>query len=94
MDISLNKYNQEWVRRKMESGLYPSADDVISTALGLLERLDPDVERELADMRERVKRSTEQADAGMLIPGQVVFDEIRRRDNEMAREKQANKAKQ
>ena len=87
MGISINQYNQEWIRRKMESGLYPSADDVISTALGLLERLGPDVERELADMREGVKRSTEQADAGMLIPGHTVFDE-------MAQEKQINKAKQ
>ena len=94
MDISINQYNQEWIRRKMESGLYPSSDDVISTALGLLERLDPDVERELADMRERVKRSTEQADSGTLIPGHVVFDEIRRRQAEMAQDKQINKAKQ
>ena len=94
MSISVNQYNQEWICRKMESGLYPSADDVISTALGLLERLDPDVERELADMRERVKRSTEQADAGMLIPGHVVFDEIRSRNATMVEEKQFNKAKQ
>ena len=80
MDISISKHNQEWIRRKIESGLYPSADDVVSTALGLLERLDPDLERELADVRERVRTSTEQADAGMLIPGKEVFDELRRRN--------------
>ena len=80
MDISISKHNQEWIRRKIESGLYPSADVVVSTALGLLERLDPDLERELADVRERVRTSTEQADAGMLIPGKEVFDELRRRN--------------
>ena len=80
MDISISKHNQEWIRRKMESGLYSSADDVVSTALGLLERLDPSLECELADMRESVRTSTEQADAGMLIPGKEVFDELRRRN--------------
>ena len=80
MDISISEHNQEWIRRKMESGLYSSADDVIGTALGLLERLDPSLERELADMREKVRISTEQADGGMLIPGKEVFDELRRRN--------------
>ena len=76
------------------SGNYATADEVISVALDLLERLDPEVEREWADMRERVKRSTEQADVGMLIPAHVVFDEIRRRNAEIVRERQVNKAKQ
>ncbi len=80
MDISISEHNQEWIRRKMDSGPYSSADDVISTALGLLERLDPDLERELADMCERVRIGTEQADAGMLIPGEDVIDELRRRN--------------
>ena len=88
MDISISKHNQEWIRRKIESGLYPSADDVVSTALGLLERLDPDLERELADVRERVRTSTEQADAGMLIPGKEVFDELRRRNAAFRHEEQ------
>ena len=64
----------------MDSGPDSSADDVISTALGLLERLDPDLERELADMCERVRLGTEQAYAGMLIPGEEVIDELRRRN--------------
>ena len=51
----------------MESGLYSSADDVVSAALGLLEGLDPDLERELADMYERVRIGTQQADAGMFM---------------------------
>ncbi len=64
----------------MESGLYSSANDVISAALGLLERLDPDLERELADMYEQVRIGAEQADAGMLIPGEEVIAELRRRN--------------
>ena len=81
MDISINEHNQKRIRRKMESGLYSSADDVISAALGLLEGLDPDLERELADMYERVRIGTDQADAGMSIPGEDVIDELRRRNS-------------
>lgn len=92
MDISISERNLKRIQRKMDSGIYASADDVVNAALALLERLDPEVEREWADMRESVKRSTEQADAGMLIPGQVVFDEIRSRNAAMAQEKQVNKA--
>ena len=69
MEISISEYNHKRIQRKMESGLYRSPDDMISIALGLLERLEADLERELADMYERVRIGTEQADAGMLIPG-------------------------
>ena len=39
----------------MVSGNYATADEVIGVALDLLERLDPEVEREWADMRESVR---------------------------------------
>ena len=80
MDIAISEQNQERIRRKVESGMYSSVDDVISAALGLLEGLDPDLERELADIHAKVRIATEQADSGMLIPGKEVFDELRRRN--------------
>lgn len=42
---------------------------------------DPDakLERELAEMHEKVRIGTAQADAGELIPADEVFDELRRR---------------
>ena len=88
MDISINEHNQKRIRLKMESGLYTSADDVISAALGLLERLDPDLERELADTYERVKIGVAQADAGNLIPGEEVIAELRRRNTTFRVKKQ------
>ena len=78
----------------MESGLYSSADDVVGMALGLLEEHDAwledgdeALERELADLRESLRRATEQADAGLTVPAHVVFDEIRRRHDELVRGK-------
>ena len=46
---------------------------------------DAELERELADMREKVRTGTEQADAGELIPADKVFNELRQRQNAMTR---------
>ena len=45
---------------------------------------DPDakLERELADMHEKVRIATTQADAGELIPAEEAFDELRQRHDE------------
>ena len=41
-EISISEHNQAWIRRKMVSGNYASADEVISVAPNLLEMLDPE----------------------------------------------------
>ena len=61
---------------------------MINAELALLERLDPDVEREWADMRESVRIGLEESKAGLTIPANEVFDAIRRRHDELVREKQ------
>ena len=48
---------------------------------------DAKLERELADMREKVRKGTAQADAGELVPADEVFNEIRRRDDDKATQK-------
>ena len=88
MNISISEQHEEQIKRKVESGIYGSPDDVIAKALELLDEHDDELERELADMRLKVKISTEQADAGQLIPASEVFDELRRRNAAIARQKQ------
>ena len=85
----MSEQNQERILRKVESGLYSSADDVLMNALDLLDIQDIELERELVEMKEAVRIGTEQADAGMLIPAEEVFDELRRRNAEMARERRS-----
>ena len=79
MNISVSDQINERIRRKVESGLYQSADDVLARALTLLEEHDAELERELADMHEKVRTGTAQADARELIPADKVFEELRRR---------------
>lgn len=59
MNISINEQNEERIKRKVESGQYPSIDDVIAKALELLDEHDEDLERELADMHDKVRNGTE-----------------------------------
>ena len=85
MDVTINQHNLEHIGRKVQSGGYSCADDVVERALTLLDDADDELKRELADTRESVARATAQADAGRLIPADVVFAELRRRNEEMRR---------
>ena len=80
MNVSMSERNVERIQRKVGSGRYSSVDDVLESALGLLDERDQALERELAEMRESVRRGTEQADAGQVVPASEVFEELRRRN--------------
>jgi putative addiction module CopG family antidote len=85
MNISINEHNEERIKRKLVSGRYPSVDDVIAKALELLDEHDKELEHELADMHDKVRRGTEQADAGQLTPASEVFDRLLKRNAERTR---------
>ena len=87
MDIAISEQNQERIRRKVESGIYSSLDDVLANALTLLDERDDDVESERTDMREKVRLGLEESKAGLAVPASEVFDELRRRNAEIVREK-------
>ena len=80
MNVSMSERNVERIQRKVGSGRYSSVDDVLESALGLLDERDQALERELAEMHESVRRGTEQADAGQVVPASEVFEELRRRN--------------
>jgi antitoxin ParD1/3/4 len=82
MDIAISEQNQERIRRKVESGMYSSADDVLADALTLLDERDDDLESELADMRRKVRKGLDESKAGLAVPASEVFDELRRRNAE------------
>lgn len=87
MDIAISGQIQERIRRKVESGMYSSADDVLASALALLDERDDDLEAELSDMREKVRTGLEESKAGLAVPASEVFDELRRRNAEIVRER-------
>ena len=87
MDIAISEQNQERIRRKVDSGMYSSADDVLVNALALLDEREDDLESELADMREKVRIGLEESKVGLAVPASEVFDELRRRNVEIAHER-------
>ena len=80
MSLTVSARNLNHIKRKIESGRYASVDEVLVSALALLDERDDTLDRELPDMRERVRRGTQQADAGKLIPAGEVFEELRHRN--------------
>ena len=85
MDVFISERNLAHIKRKVESGKYSSTDDVLGSALALLDEHDAEPESELADLRESVRRGTEQADAGQVVPAGEVFEELRQRNASLAK---------
>ncbi len=59
MDATISEKHMAHVRQLVDSGRYPSADAVVARALALLEErdladTDPEIERELAEIRAKV----------------------------------------
>ena len=85
MSAFISERNLAHIKRKIESGKYSSTDDVLGSALALLDEHDAELESELADLRESVRRGTEQADAGQVVPAGEVFEELRQRNASLAK---------
>ena len=64
MNIPLTEELEEFVRRKVESGRYSSATEVIRAGFRLLEREDELRDTRLAAIRARVGEGIEQAERG------------------------------
>ena len=80
MEVSISEQNLAHIMRKVESGRYSSADEVLGSALALLDERDVAVESELEDMHKSVRQGTDQADSGQVVPAVEVFSELRQRN--------------
>ena len=87
MDIAIGDQNLERIGPNIESGVYSSADEVLASALALVDEREDDQEAELADMHEKVRIGLEESKAGLAVPASEVFDELRRRNAEVVHER-------
>ena len=79
MNISLTPELEELVQKKVESGRYSSASEVVRAALRLLEQEDELRETRLAAMRSQVREGIEQAERGELLDGEEVVARVKKR---------------
>ena len=79
MNVSLTRELEEYISRKIDSGLYKSASEVIREALRLLREKDQVDRGTLAELHREIQTGLDQLDRGEGIPGAQVLAEIRGR---------------
>ena len=68
MNVSLTPELEELVDERVSSGMYHSASEVVREALRLLEERDTVRKLRLAELRQKIARGIEQAEAGLVGP--------------------------
>ena len=79
MNISLTEELEELVQRKVESGRYSSASEVVRAGLRLLEQEDELRETRLAAVRAEVQAGIDQAEQGELVDGEEAIARAKKR---------------
>jgi antitoxin ParD1/3/4 len=79
MNVSLTEELEELVQRKVESGRYSSASEVVRAGLRLLEQEDELRETRLAAVRAEVRAGIEQAERGELVHGEEAVARVKKR---------------
>ncbi len=79
MNVSLTPELEELVARKVESGRYQSACEVIREGLRLLDDQDRLRELQLDEVRKKIQTGLAQLDRGEGIPGEKVQAQMKQR---------------
>lgn len=83
MNISLTPQQEERIRRRVESGEYASASEVVRSALRLLDRQEQLQEIQLEELRREVQLGLDQAKRGETAPfDDDAVEDIKRRGRE------------
>jgi antitoxin ParD1/3/4 len=78
-NVSLTKELEEFVSKKLRSGRYSSASEVIREGLRLLDREDEIRELQKEELRAAIAQGARQLDRGEMLPGREVFAKVRRK---------------
>jgi antitoxin ParD1/3/4 len=77
MNVSLTPELEQLIHKRVESGLYLSASEVVREALRLLEERDRVSAMKLEDLRQEIQVGIEQAKGGALLDGPQALDKLR-----------------
>lgn len=78
MNVSLTPELEHLVHEKVQSGFYNSASEVIREALRLLNDRDTLQKQRMDELRQEVSIGLEELKQGKSVPGEQVFEELRR----------------
>ncbi|MGK7899007.1 MAG: type II toxin-antitoxin system ParD family antitoxin [Xenococcus sp. (in: cyanobacteria)] len=82
MTIQLKPEQEKFIQEKIASGEYSNADDVISQAFKLLEAR----EKRIKELTDKIAVGTEQIANGQVTDGEIVFDRLQEKINQIAGE--------
>jgi antitoxin ParD1/3/4 len=77
MNVSLTPELERLIHKKVESGLYLSASEVVREALRLLDEPDRLQALKHEELRREIQVGIDQADRGELLDGAEVFEKLR-----------------
>ena len=86
MSIVLTSELEQLVSQKVYNGLYATPLEVIREALHALEQRDADQQAWLDETRAKIAAGLAQLERGEGIPGEQVFDQLRRKSQQRRRE--------
>lgn len=73
MNVALTPELEEFIRKKLISGMYKNAAEVVREGLRLLAQQDALREARLEELRARIRLGVAQANRGELVDGEEVF---------------------
>ncbi|MCU0245996.1 MAG: type II toxin-antitoxin system ParD family antitoxin [Bryobacter sp.] len=77
LNVSLTPKLSDFVERRVASGRYQTASEVIREALRLLEREEQDRKAALESLKAKVTRGASQAERGEYRDGEAILEELR-----------------
>lgn len=87
MNVSLTPELEKLIQRKIASGRYTTASEVVREALRLFEQQEKLRELHLGEVRRKIAEGIAAADAGRVHDGPGVFEEIKRRSRARRRKR-------
>ncbi len=79
MNVSVGQEFEEFVRKKVATGDYASISEVVRDGLRLLKEKDLILEARLQSLRGEIQKGIDQAEAGELLEGTMVMNELRKK---------------
>lgn len=87
VNISLTPELDAFLQRRVKSGRYQSASEVVREALRLLQRQEKERNEAFKQLKAKLERGAAQAERGELLDGDQVFEELRELIEERRRTK-------
>ena len=87
MNVSLTPELEKFIRRKVKSGMYYSASEVVREGLRLLREQDEIRKQRRKALQEKIERGIAQLERGEGIDGDEFFEQLRLRGERLRRKR-------